>query len=332
MIFADERPPGVEGDRGRPLGRGPPRRPAGFGAPGYGGARGRSRSGARGRNGGARPQFRSGRPGRSLGARRQLRSGIRGRSAGARGPQRRALAKAPHRSFRGFAPVAPRPLVSRSDSPASGAASPSAPDGPPRRKRAEKSQARREAILAAALDEFTERGFALTRIDDVARRAGVGKGTIYLHFKDKEALFQQLVITMLGPVVAQLARLPDVDEPVRSVLERVFALFATEVYGTKRPEVLRLVLAEGPRFPHLAEFYYRHVVEPATTMLRRLLDRACARGEIRQERLSQFPQLVVAPALVAIIWRGLFDRFEPLDMAGLMRAHLDLLFAPGDGP
>ncbi|HEX5844742.1 MAG TPA: TetR family transcriptional regulator [Rhodoplanes sp.] len=228
--------------------------------------------------------------------------------------------------------VAPRPLVSRSDSPASGAASPSAPDGPPRRKRAEKSQARREAILAAALDEFTERGFALTRIDDVARRAGVGKGTIYLHFKDKEALFQQLVITMLGPVVAQLARLPDVDEPVRSVLERVFALFATEVYGTKRPEVLRLVLAEGPRFPHLAEFYYRHVVEPATTMLRRLLDRACARGEIRQERLSQFPQLVVAPALVAIIWRGLFDRFEPLDMAGLMRAHLDLLFAPGDGP
>ena len=228
--------------------------------------------------------------------------------------------------------VAPRPLVSRSDSPASGAASPSAPDGPPRRKRAEKSQARREAILAAALDEFTERGFALTRMDDVARRAGVGKGTIYLHFKDKESLFQQLVTTMLGPIVMQLRKLPDEDRPVRFVLERLFTVFAKEIYGTKRREVLRLVMTEGPRFPPLAEFYYHEVVEPAITMVRGLLDRACARGELRQERLAEFPQLVVAPALVAVIWSGLFDRFAPLDMAGLMRAHLDLLLAPGDEP
>ena len=215
-------------------------------------------------------------------------------------------------------PVVPRP--------------PPPPHTAPRRRRAEKSQARREAILAAALDEFTERGFALTRIDDVARRAGVGKGTIYLHFEDKEALFQQLVMTMLGPIVAQLQRLPDEDKPVRSVLERLLALFAKEIYGTKRREVLRLVMTEGPRFPHLAEFYYRQVVEPATTALRGLLDRACARGELRQERLAKFPQLVVAPGLVAIIWSGLFDRFAPLDMAGLMRAHLDLLFGPGDEP
>jgi AcrR family transcriptional regulator len=204
--------------------------------------------------------------------------------------------------------------------------------GPPRRKRAEKSQARREAILAAALDEFTERGFALTRMEDVARRAGVGKGTIYLHFKDKEALFQQLVTTMLGPIVAQLRKLPDEDEPVRFVLERLFTVFAKDIYGTKRREVLRLVMTEGPRFPPLAEFYYRQVVEPAIAMVRGLLDRACARGELRQERLADFPQLVVAPALVAVIWSGLFDRFAPLDMAGLMRAHLDLLFGPGGEP
>ena len=112
----------------------------------------------------------------------------------------------------------------------------------------------------------------------------------------------------------------------------LLALFAKEIYGTKRREVLRLVMTEGPRFPHLAEFYYRQVVEPATTALRGLLDRACARGELRQERLAKFPQLVVAPGLVAIIWSGLFDRFAPLDMAGLMRAHLDLLFGPGDEP
>ncbi|MFZ1885242.1 MAG: TetR/AcrR family transcriptional regulator [Rhodoplanes sp.] len=205
-------------------------------------------------------------------------------------------------------------------------------NGPSRRKRAEKSQARREAILAAALHEFTERGFASTRIDDVARRAGVGKGTIYLHFKDKEALFQQLVITMLGPIVAQVQGLPDDEVPVRAVLERLSALFVEEIYATKRRQVLRLIMAEGPRFPQLAEFYYRHVVEPASAVLRRLLERASARGELRDRRLAEFPQLVIAPGLVGIIWTSLFDRFAPLDMAGLMRAHLDLLFGPGDAP
>ncbi|MEZ5890598.1 MAG: TetR/AcrR family transcriptional regulator [Xanthobacteraceae bacterium] len=212
------------------------------------------------------------------------------------------------------------------------ASAPSDSNGPSRRKRAEKSQARREAILAAALDEFTERGFTSTRIDDVARRAGVGKGTIYLHFKDKEALFQQLVITMLGPIVAQVQGLPDDDGPVRPVLERLCALFVEEIYATKRRQVLRLIMAEGPRFPQLAEFYYRHVVEPASAVLRRLLERASARGELRDRRLAEFPQLVIAPGLVGIIWSSLFDRFAPLDMAGLMRTHLDLLFGPGDAP
>lgn len=207
--------------------------------------------------------------------------------------------------------------------------SPSAPpQNPSNRTRAEKSQARREAILAAALDEFTERGFALTRMEDVARRAGVGKGTIYLHFEDKEALFRQLVITMLGPIVAQVQAMPDEDKPVRAILERLAAMFVDEIYGTKRRQVLRLIMAEGPRFPQLAEFYFRHVVEPATGVLRRLLERAYARGELRDKRLTEFPQLLVAPGLTGIIWSTLFDRFAPLDMVGLMRAHLDVLFGP----
>jgi hypothetical protein len=142
-----------------------------------------------------------------------------------------------------------------------------------------------------------------------------------------------LVIAMLGPVVAQVQGLPDEDRPVRAVLERLFALFVDEIYGAERRQVLRLIMAEGPRFPQLAEFYYRHVVEPASVALRRLLARASARGELREARVAEFPQLAIAPGLVAIIWSSLFDRFAPLDMAGLMRAHLDLLFGPaGDAP
>src|SRR2546427_7430700 len=85
--------------------------------------------------------------------------------------------------------------------------------------RAEKSAARREAILAAALDEFSAQGFAAARLDDVARRAGVAKGTIYLHFRDKEALFQELIRSVLSPFVGTLEPVTQVDAPFAAVAE-----------------------------------------------------------------------------------------------------------------
>jgi AcrR family transcriptional regulator len=196
------------------------------------------------------------------------------------------------------------------------------------RRRAEKSAARREAVLAAALDEFSTRGFAATRIDDVARRAGVAKGTIYLYFRDKDALFQELVRTMLVPLIRALEA-PPPDVPIRALLQAFVDLFVREVYGTKRRDVLRLVMTEGPRFPKLAEFYYRTVVERAMTALRVLLERAAKRGELKNDALMRFPQLLIAPGIVAITWSGLFDRFAPLDVAAMMRTHLDVLFSKG---
>jgi AcrR family transcriptional regulator len=200
----------------------------------------------------------------------------------------------------------------------------------PRRNssRAQKSAARREAILAAALDEFSARGFAAARLEDVARRAGVAKGTIYLHFASKEALFQELVRTMLGPLVATLDQLRATDLPIRMVIERFADLFVTGIYGTRRRDVVHLVISEGARFPKLAQFYYREVVERGMAAMRALLERAIARGEIRYTGLARFPQLVVAPGLLAIIWRGLFDRFAPLDAAAMMRTHIDILLGP----
>ena len=196
-------------------------------------------------------------------------------------------------------------------------------------RRAEKSAQRRAAILDAALDEFSARGFAATRLDDVAARAGVAKGTIYLHFADKEALFQELVRTMIGPIVSGLEQTLPQHVPVRTVLEGMIGTFVRDVYGTRRREVARLVITEGARFPAIAEFYYREIIERATGAMRRLIERGIANGEIDHATLVKFPQLVVAPAVVALVWSGLFDRFAPLDVAGLMRAHLDILFSKG---
>lgn len=197
--------------------------------------------------------------------------------------------------------------------------------------REERKIERREAILSAALEEFAARGFAATRLDDVAQRAGVAKGTIYLYFRDKESLFQELVRTMLGPMVGAVEAAPLADLPVRVVAERIVDMFVREIYGTRRKDVLRLIIAEGPRFPKLAEFYYREVIGRVLPAMRALLTRAVERGELRGDALARFPQLLIAPALVAIVWNGLFDKFSPLDVRELMRAHLDLIFGAGRG-
>jgi AcrR family transcriptional regulator len=199
----------------------------------------------------------------------------------------------------------------------------------PKRGRAEKIAARREAILAAALDEFSAQGFAAARLDDVARRAGVAKGTIYLHFRDKEALFQELIRSVLSPLVGTLETVAAADAPLAAVAERIVDVFVREVYGTRRKDVIRLIITEGPRFPKLAEFYYREVLSRVIRAVRGLVRHAIDRGEIDSDAILRFPQLLVAPGLVAIIWSGLFDRFEPLDVRALMHAHLDLLFGRG---
>jgi AcrR family transcriptional regulator len=194
-------------------------------------------------------------------------------------------------------------------------------------RRAEQSAARREAILAAALDEFSASGFAATRLDDVARRAGVAKGTIYLHFHDKEELFQELIRSALSPFVATIEAASTTELPLRAIAERVVFGIVREVLGTNRKNIVRLVLTEGQRFPKVAEFYYREVVGRAIAAMRRIVQRAVARGEISSDAIGRFPQLIVAPALVAIIWDGLFDRFEKLDSEALMRTHFDILFS-----
>lgn len=190
-----------------------------------------------------------------------------------------------------------------------------------------RSAARREAILAAALDEFSARGFEATRLDDVARRAGVAKGTIYLHFRDKEDLFQELVRTMLTPLVGSIEAMGKADLPLSAMADLFVNLFVHEVYETRRRDVVRLMLAEGRRFPKLAEFYYREVLSRIIAAVRALLARAAERGEVPQG-LVDFPQIIAAPGLLAIIWSELFEKFEPLDVRAMMQTHVELLFAP----
>src|SRR6516165_2057401 len=175
---------------------------------------------------------------------------------------------------------------------------------PQRSRRAQEPNQRRKSILDAALDEFAARGFAAARLDDVARRAQVAKGTIYLYFRDKESLFQELVRSMLSPLIAAIESAATREVPVRTLCELIADTFVCEIYGTRRKDVLRLIITEGPRFPELAEFYYREVIARVLPVMRKRLNLAVSRGELRHDALARFPQLLVAPALTAIVWSG----------------------------
>ena len=202
----------------------------------------------------------------------------------------------------------------------------------PAGKREARSAERRDAILAAALEEFAVNGFAGTRLDDIAKRAKIAKGTIYLYFADKETLFQELLRAMFAPIVAALENIPQSDLPTRDIMERMIDLFVRDVIGTRRKDVIRLVIAEGPRFPKLAEFHYREVLSRVMAAMGALMARAIARGEVKNPAYAKFPQLIAAPGLVAVVWSGLFERFAPLDVAAMMRAHLDIIFGERKAP
>jgi AcrR family transcriptional regulator len=201
------------------------------------------------------------------------------------------------------------------------AASPKSPSS-----RAARAAERREAIMEAALDEFIARGFTATRLDDVAKRAGVAKGTIYLHFRDKESMFEELIRTALVPLIGRLMTLPTFGGSVRDALEGFARTFVQEVAGTRRGDIVRLIVSEGPRFPEIADFYYREVVSRGMAGMRALIQLGIDRGEIREKNLASFPQIVVAPAIVAVIWQSLFNRHAPLDANEMLRVHLDLIF------
>jgi len=202
-----------------------------------------------------------------------------------------------------------------------------APAPKPASNRAERAAERRGAIIEAAMDEFIARGFAATRLDDVAKRAGVAKGTIYLHFKDKESMFEELIRTAIVPMISRLwGTPPQPGASVRDMVEGFAKTFIEEVATTRRGDLVRLIVAEGPRFPAVADFYYREVVSRGLAGMRALIELGIARGEIKQKNLARFPQIMVAPALIAVIWQSLFSRHAPLDALEMFRVHLDLIF------
>ena len=198
--------------------------------------------------------------------------------------------------------------------------------GPSPAKTAE-TQAR---ICASALNRFLTEGFERTRMLDVARDAGLAKGTLYLYFPTKEALFEGVLTQLLGDTVARLQLSPpDPGEATNAFLKRALAPLLTDDKVSLRLSLFRLIIFEGARFPELLNAYRRVVMDPMLAIARRLSQRARSRGEIDTDALERVPMLLLSPGLVVTVWNQLFPD-EKLEPESVFHAHLDLIFGPSE--
>ncbi|MGE5261526.1 MAG: TetR/AcrR family transcriptional regulator [Actinomycetota bacterium] len=204
-------------------------------------------------------------------------------------------------------------------------------------KRRERKDTRPQEIVAAAFEEFAAHGYAGTRLEDVATRARVSKGLPYLYFKTKEELFKAVVRSVISAHFDTIREQMEKTElPVEAFLKGPFLAFVQELVCSKRAFIARLLIAEGHKHPELTQFYYEQVVSRGIETLTRLIERGIERGEFKPTKLRDYPQLLIAPMLTAIIWRGLFERYRHLDTDELLKTNIELLTdairAPGVAP
>ena len=182
-------------------------------------------------------------------------------------------------------------------------------------------------ILRAAIEEFSEQGFAHTTISAIAKRAGAAKGTVYLYFDTKEALFEEAVRQFIKPLFAGLqSTAGQFQGSSRELLTLLIKRVYSEMVETaERRAIMRIVIAEGQRFPHVSEFYYREIIQHAQKMLKRILEQGIASGEFRETLARNFPAVIMGPVMLAAVWKMTFETASPLNVPKYLDAHLDLI-------
>jgi len=181
-------------------------------------------------------------------------------------------------------------------------------------------------ITQAALEAFAEHGYAATRVDEVAKRAGVSKGLLYLYFKTKEELFKAVIRSAIVPRIDALKiAIEDTDLSAEEFFRGPFLEFVKKLPDSPARIVVRLMIAEGPKHPDLTEYYCEQVVSVGMEALRQLIRLGVNRGEFRESGLDEFPQILIAPALMSMIWKTLFQRHMPIDTDRFLDTHIELV-------
>ena len=203
-----------------------------------------------------------------------------------------------------------------------------APEKKPQPRWARRKDARPEEIIAAALELFVERGYAATRLDDVAARAGVSKGTLYLYFENKEDLFKAVVRGNMLPMLQHgEALVENFPGSAGDLLRQLVRGWWEQTGSSKISGLPKLVIAEAGNFPDLAEFYYQEVILRAHSLFRRVLQRGTASGEFRAVDIDHLVHVALAPLVMLAVWSHSFAccEQEALHPQRYIDSYLDML-------
>jgi AcrR family transcriptional regulator len=192
-----------------------------------------------------------------------------------------------------------------------------------RRRKAE----RPHEILEAAFGEFSRNGYATTTLDQIAERAGVTKGTIYVYFDSKEHLFISMVHEAMKAALDTVQDMFERHEgSTADLLRRQFSfIYRHIVEDRRRREVVRMLIAEASRFPALADRYHEEIHRPCMELLNKTIQRGMDRGEIRRSPVTDCALVIIAPIALVDLWMMMFDDRHPLDLKAYFDAHLDLV-------
>lgn len=191
-----------------------------------------------------------------------------------------------------------------------------------------RKDARPDEITAAALALFVERGFANTRLEDVAARAGVSKGTLYLYFANKQDLFKAVVREGLASPIGEVRDIIDHYEgSAFDLLREVLHGWWRRIGSKPVSGIPKLILAEARNFPEIAEFYLDEVVRPGQEAIVRIIERGMAAGEFRNMDSRHVAQLVFAPTLLVACWSNSLAQFDPqgMDPLRVIEEHVEML-------
>ncbi|MEX0859309.1 MAG: TetR/AcrR family transcriptional regulator [Cucumibacter sp.] len=210
-------------------------------------------------------------------------------------------------------------------------ASPSrAPEGEPRRpKFRRRAAARPDEVLDAALDLFIDKGFVATRVEDIAKRAGISKGAVYLYFPSKEAILEGLVRRAIVPVTENVASMAaGYDGSIREAITIAFAMIAMRLADPRMLAIPRLIMHEVTRFPGLAKMYREEVIDKARPILEALIAKGIARGEFRPVDPDLTVRSIIGPVAIHVLLSEVFGvtRKDGLRLDLLLANHLDILF------
>jgi AcrR family transcriptional regulator len=195
-----------------------------------------------------------------------------------------------------------------------------------------RKESRPAELLDAALDLFVERGYAATRLDDIASRAGVSKGTLYLYFANKEDLFKALVRENIVRLLDRFrAEIDDSDAPASDLVDAFMRTWWRDFGGTRLAGLCKLIMSEAGNFPEVARFFHDEVIRPNGELFASILARGIASGEFRPIDVETAAQLWISPLVMKAMWTRSFElccaEGAPVDPQRLIDAHLDLILA-----